>query len=596
MKRILLVTLSCLLSVISFLSVAAEPRQEPTDRERARTVYIFHQPIVMLQAKFGLTTPEERVLRIRNTLRNFSQQDVREPLKIIPVTRYNQPGRLIVMNGKPVMLLAQADLDEGDDLTLDEAAQRVLTRMEAQRTALRDQYDAGWLALSAGKTAAGLLALFVFWYGAWQSWRGVRRFYRGRILENRSIIPQSWRRFVGAIETRLYALLMIILGILGLYIWLSWAFSLFPWTRVWGASLGDWTMRVLRDIALSIVSAMPGILIVLIIFLITAFILKLLKVLLNQVEAGRLHLPGIHPETVGATRKLISVVVWLFALSAAYPFLPGANSLAFKGISVFFGLMLTLGSAGVMNHAMSGLVLIYSLISVVVWLFALSAAYPFLPGANSLAFKGISVFFGLMLTLGSAGVMNHAMSGLVLIYSRALRKGDIIRVADNEGLVTEIGMLATKIITRENYVVTVPNAVVVSGKITNLSAQNPDGGVNLTTGVTIGYDTPWRQVHAMLEIAARRAKCIDQSQQPLVRQLSLMDWYIAYELQVKLRAGQSLAEARNELHSNIQDVFNEFNVQIMSPNFVMQPEGAVVVTEDNWYAAPAEKPENKQRE
>ncbi len=99
--------------------------------------------------------------------------------------------------------------------------------------------------------------------------------------------------------------------------------------------------------------------IVLIIFLITAFILKLLKVVLNQVEAGRLQLPGIHPETVGATRKLISVVVWLFALSAAYPFLPGANSLAFiKGISVFFGLMLTLGSAGVMNHAMSGLVLI----------------------------------------------------------------------------------------------------------------------------------------------------------------------------------------------------------------------------------------------
>lgn len=79
-------------------------------------------------------------------------------------------------------------------------------------------------------------------------------------------------------------------------------------------------MRVLRDIALSIVSAMPGIMIVLIIFVITAFILKLLKVLLNQVEAGRLQLPGIHPETVGATRKLISVVVWLFALSAAYPF------------------------------------------------------------------------------------------------------------------------------------------------------------------------------------------------------------------------------------------------------------------------------------
>ncbi len=180
---------------------------------------------------------------------------------------------------------------------------------------------------------------------------------------------------------------------------------------------------------------------------------------------------------------------------------------------------------------------------------------------------------------------------LVLIYSRALRKGDVIRVADNEGLVSEIGMLATKIITRENYVVTVPNAVVVSGKITNLSAQGADSGINLTVSVTIGYDTPWRQVHAMLELAAKRAQGIDLTIAPRVRQLSLMDWYIAYELQVRLLAEQSLAAARSELYSNIQDVFNEFNVQIMSPNFVMQPEGAVIVAKENWYTPPAAPPE-----
>lgn len=536
MNRILLVFLTCFLSGFVFISQAAEPRQAPTEQERARTLYVFHQPIVMLQAKFGLTTPEERVLRIRNTLRNFTEADVREPLNIVPVTRYNQQGRLIVMNGKPVMLLAQADLDEGDDLTLDQAAQRVLTRLEAQRMALRDQYDSGWLALSTVKTVAGFLVFVLFCYGAYRSWRWVQRFYRRRILENRSMIPHRWRRFIGTIETRLYALLMILLAVVAFYFWLSWVFSLFPWTRIWGTSLGDWSFRVLRQMALSIASAMPGLLIVLLIFLLTAAILRLLKFVLNQVEAGRLQLPGIHPETVGATRKLISVVVWLFALSAAYPFLPGANSLAFKGISVFFGLMLT---------------------------------------------------------LGSAGVMNHAMSGLVLIYSRALRKGDVIRVADNEGMVSEVGMLATKIITRENYVVTVPNAVVVSGKITNLSVQNPDGGVNLTVGVTIGYDTPWRQVHAMLELAAKRAQCIDPTKPPLVRQLSLMDWYIAYELQVRLLPGQSLAVARNELHSNIQDVFNEFNVQIMSPNFVMQPEGAVMVAKENWYTAPAPAPDGE---
>lgn len=536
MKRIQLAFLTCFAALIAFSSFAAEPRQEPTEQERARTVYVFHQPIVMLQAKFGLTTPEERVLRIRNTLRNFTQADVSEPLKIVPVTRYNQQGRLIVMNSKPVMLLTEADLDEGDDLTLDQAAERVLTRLEAQRTALRDQFNPAWLALSAIKTVAGLLVLGLLYYGAWRSWRGFRRIFRRRIMENRSWVPQSWRRYIGAIEIKLYALLMIVLGLIAFYVWLSWVFSLFPWTRVWGTSLGDWSIRVARQIALSIVSALPGLMIVLIIFLITAFILKLLKMVLNQVEAGRLQLPGIHPETVGATRKLISVAVWLFALSAAYPFLPGANSLAFKGISVFFGLMLT---------------------------------------------------------LGSAGVMNHAMSGLVLIYSRALRKGDVIRVSENEGKVSEIGMLATKIITRENYVVTVPNAVMVSGKITNLSAQQSDGSVNLTVGVTIGYDTPWRQVHAMLELAAKRAKGIDLSEPPLVRQLGLMDWYIAYELQVRLLPDQSLAVARNELHSHIQDVFNEFNVQIMSPNFVMQPEGSVMVAKENWYPAPAAPPQGE---
>lgn len=138
MNRIVIAFLMCFLSSLVVNTYAAEPRQEPTEKERARTVYIFHQPIVMLQAKFGLTTPEERVLRIRNTLRNFTEADVREPLQVVSVTHYNQPGRLIVMNGKPVMLLTQGDLDEGDDLTLDQAAQRVLARMEAQRSALSD--------------------------------------------------------------------------------------------------------------------------------------------------------------------------------------------------------------------------------------------------------------------------------------------------------------------------------------------------------------------------------------------------------------------------------------------------------------------------
>lgn len=538
MNRMSIVILWALALLVLQPALAAEPRQQPTAREQARTVTIFHQPVVMLQATFGQTTPEERVLRTRSALRAFTEDDIRQPLRVVPVIRYGQPGRLFLMNGKPVLLLSQADLDEGDDLTLDQAAQRVLARMEAQRTSLQEQFNNRYLFISAGKALAGGLLLALFYYGAFRAWRRVRRFFLLRILEKRSAIPQHWRRYLGNIEVRLYAVLVILLGMLACYLWLSWAFSLFPWTRVWSESLGDWSLGVIRHLSLSIVASLPGLMIVVLIFLLTWLIIRLVKVVLDQVAAGRIQIPGIHPETVSATRRLISVVIWLFALSAAYPFLPGANSLAFKGISVFFGLMLT---------------------------------------------------------LGSTGVMTHAMSGLVLIYSRALRKGDWIRLADNEGQVSEIGVLATKILTRENYIVTVPNAVVVSGKIINLSAESADGGVNLTTSVTIGYDTPWRQVHALLELAARRTPGIDQQIAPVVRKLGLLDWYTSYELQVRLLPTTKLPDGRNALHSSIIDVFNEFGVQIMSPNFVMQPKAAVVVPQEAWYAAPAVAPQKPEK-
>lgn len=142
------------------------------------------------------------------------------------------------MNGKPVMLLVEADLDEGDDLTLDQAAQRVLIRLEAQRTALRDQYDRRSLALSALKTAIGVVALLAFWFLQYRSWRWVRRVYRRKIIDNKGLIPQTWRRFLGEVESRLYALLMLLLGITATYVLLRWAFSLFPWTRVWGGVAG----------------------------------------------------------------------------------------------------------------------------------------------------------------------------------------------------------------------------------------------------------------------------------------------------------------------------------------------------------------------
>ncbi|ADU71662.1 mechanosensitive ion channel family protein [Pantoea sp. At-9b] len=526
--------LSGLLLLIPLSLFSAEPRQSPTPQEQARTLTLLNQPVVMLQARFGLTTPEERVQRIVKQLRALTITDLQQPVTTQLLTRYHQQAVVFSINQKPFMVLVQADLDEGDDLTLTQAAEEVRQRLENLRLSLKEQYSPRYILTSVAKSLAGAAALTLLIVLCWRLARWLMRSDIARPANRKPLLPASVHSFIGPLRIRTYQTLLVIICLGAGYVWLSWVLRMFPYTRVWGMDLGNYALGLLQGVGLAMLAALPGLFIVTVIFLITAFVTRIIRLVLRRVEHGNLHIPGLHPATVGVTRRLISVAIWLFALSAAYPFLPGANSLAFKGISVFFGLMLT---------------------------------------------------------LGSAGIMNHAMSGLVLTYSRALRKGDVIRINDNEGVVTEVGMLSTKLVTRENYEVTVPNAVVVSGKITNLSAVIKGAGVNLTTSVTIGYDTPWRQVHSMLELAASRTRIIDHQEPPLVRQLALMDWYIAYELQVRLPPGASLAAARTELHSHIQDVFNEFGVQIMSPNFIAQPEGTVGVKPENWFPPPARKPD-----
>ena len=111
------------------------------------------------------------------------------------------------------------------------------------------------------------------------------------------------------------------------------------------------------------------------------------------------------------------------------------------------------------------------------WLFALVVAYPYLPGSNSDAFKGVSVFVGLMISLGSSGVMNQMMSGLTIVYSRSIRVGDFVKIGEVEGTVRHVGPLSTKIRTEKREVVTIPNAVVVSTTTTNYSWNAAQEGV-----------------------------------------------------------------------------------------------------------------------
>jgi small-conductance mechanosensitive channel len=322
-------------------------------------------------------------------------------------------------------------------------------------------------------------------------------------------------------------------GLAILYLWLTFALQRFPYTRPWGEQMGGYVVSAFRTVVTGTVTSIPKLLVVLLIALAARLVSQLTGEVFRAIEDGRIAAGEAMRETAQPTRRMLQGLVWIFALVLAFPFLPGSGSDAFKGVSVMLGVIIS---------------------------------------------------------LGSAGIVGQAMSGLVLMYSRALRPGDYVRIGSVEGTVTELSLLSTKLRTNRREEVTIPNSVVVSGSTTNYQ-RHADEGVLAGTTVTIGYDTPWRQVHALLLGAADRTPGLRRPPDPRVLQTGLADFYVEYTLLVCLERPELRIATLATLHENIQDLFNEYGVQIMSPHYETDPEQKKVVPQGEFFTPPAKEPE-----
>jgi small-conductance mechanosensitive channel len=322
----------------------------------------------------------------------------------------------------------------------------------------------------------------------------------------------------------------ILTALLLAYVWLTFVLRSFPYTRPWGETLRGFLIGRFELLALKFVHALPALFTAFIVLLAARLVVKASNLLFEAAEQGRVTIPGVYAETAQPTRRLVATLLWLVGFVVAYPYLPGSDSEAFKGVSVFIGLMIS---------------------------------------------------------LGSSSVVNQMMSGLTITYSRSLRDGDFVRIGEVEGTVANVGALSTKIKTPRGEEVTIPNAVVVSNITTNYTRYHETDGVFFPTSITIGYDTPWRQVHALLLLAAERTAGVSKQPAPAVRQTELQDFCVQYTLLVALEHPSRRSAILDRLHANIQDAFNEFDVQITSPHYEADPEDRKTVPRDRWFAAPA---------
>jgi small-conductance mechanosensitive channel len=217
-------------------------------------------------------------------------------------------------------------------------------------------------------------------------------------------------------------------------------------------------------------------------------------------------------------------------------------------------------------------------------------AYPYIPGSGSGAFKGVSLMVGVLFSLGSSSIVANLIAGYSMIYRRAFRVGDRIRINDHIGDVIAIRALVTSLRTPKNEEIIIPNSEILNNPILNYSAMAREGALILHTTVGIGYEVPWRQVEAMLLMAAERTEGLRRDRPAFVLQTSLGDFCVVYEINVYCDSAQRMAPLYTALHQNIQDVFNEYGVQIMTPAYEGDPETPKVVPPERWHERPAAGP------
>jgi small-conductance mechanosensitive channel len=313
------------------------------------------------------------------------------------------------------------------------------------------------------------------------------------------------------------------------YVFLTFVFSRFAYSRPWSQRLGGFVLDTFTRIVAAVVDQLPNLITLGMILFVTRGIAAAIAAWFRAVERGDLSVSWLDPVAALAARRLAVLAIWLFALTVAYPYVPGASTDAFKGVSVFLGLVVS---------------------------------------------------------LGSAGVVGQIMSGLFITFNRALRPGDVVHLGDIHGVVKKLGVVSVTVSTRAQEEVTIPNAVVVSGAIRNYS-RGHRATIVLSTSITIGYDTPWRQVRAMLLLAAERTEGVLPEPAPIVYETALSNFYIEYELVAHGDVAVSRSELLSRLHEQILDIFNEHGVQIMSPNFEGQPQQPAIVHPSKWFAEPA---------
>lgn len=469
----------------------------------AAPLNVEEMTVVELRATVNGSTPEQRAERAMERIDALPDTALAEPVHLA-----REGGDMLVLVGDEFVF----GLTVADGFTDDEAL------AAGSKVAANKLHDALLLRLARAQPDAILKSVGLALLGTLLFALGLLFLTRAWELLSRRLVAVNVdlkRIAIGplirnALRRILFALLWA-LALLLAYLWLTFVLTRFSVTRAWGEALGANLLSLVLRAGRSFAGALPGLAMVAVVIVAMQFVTRVFEAVFDAVERGRLTVRGLYPETLKATRRLVIVGAWVFA-------------------------------------------------AIISW--------PYIPGSDTEAFKGMSVLLGLMLTVGSSGVVNQALSGFVLVYTRALSPGDWVKIGDVEGRVRELGVLSVKVLTPNNREVTIPNAVLVGNPIVNFDRGVDGDGSSLSILVTLAYEVKWELAHELLLRCAKEVKAVRESPKPFVRQSALLNYAVEYELVVHLGEHADVDGTRSELHAKAQDVFRDARVELMTPDIL----------------------------
>jgi small-conductance mechanosensitive channel len=499
-------------------SALAEARRAP--------VVIDGEPLFYVR---GVTSQpaEERARLIEGRIRGAAANP-KVSLQTITLDERAQ-GTWILADGHRLMMV----LDE--DAAMEEVARMLLA--DAHRTRIASAIEAYrqerlpraiWMGAlySVGLTLALIAAAWIGRGLAHRLRAAVEGRYRRHLegLEHRAAhlvsAEQVWRALAG-ILTLGWGVAMAVM----VYAYLSHVLKLFPWTRGFGRSLHNIAVDPLRTMAVGFLLAIPNLVFLAILVVVVRYALRVIRIGFDGIAAGTLTVNGFDSEWAWPTYRLV------------------------RSLVIMFGLVV---------------------------------AYPYIPGSESGAFKGISLFIGVIFSLGSSSLIGNFVAGYSMTYRRTFRVGDRVKIGDQVGEVEQVGLLVTRLRSPKNEEVVVPNSAILASQVVNHSSMAEGRGLILHTTVGIGYETPRQQVEAILLEAAARTPGLSGDRQAFVLTTALGDFAVTYELNVFCAQPKTMERTYGELHNNILDVFAECGVQIMTPAYERDPDEPKVPPPGEW--------------